>query len=590
MNPNKERDRGRLSRAVEASYKNLEPFRNLVRGLVQDYTGPGYGWGIEKQRVNPINLLNQAVDAYTMSLAANRPRVLVSTHKPELAGFARHYQEAINNLLKEIGLELTLRQAVLDAFFCVGIVKIHRADSAPVQLEQDIWMDPGQPFASNVSLDNWVHDMSAKTYSAVQFAGDMYRVPLDDLESDLYDQKVVKELLDQRAIGGTSKYATADADRLERISRGYETDQDELVPMVDVLDLWVPREKKVFTVDVNANDFSIRHKPLAVMDWDEPEHGPYRLLGFGDVPENIMPNSPALHMAELNRLANNLYRKQGQSAQAAKDVHVYSPADKDSAANIQSARHNEFVASLDPSAVKTLKLGGVDPTTQAFAENVIAMFDRMAGNLGAMLGLGPQADTATQELLIHGAVSKKEAQLQYRTLDFAHGIIEDLAQMLWSDEAKVIPGRISVDGADGYDVDATWYPGDREGEFGDYDLDIDVYSMPYQSPGQRAQAINTLLTTIYVPLAPLMQQQGWQLDVGALREIHAELLNLPRWRDVVKRVAPMEMGGEMGGGSPVTQRTYQHQRVPTQGTPQGQAHVSEMQWLAQGNRQGQGAQ
>lgn len=581
MNPTKETDRNRLSRAVVASFKNLDPFRNLVRGLVQDYTGPGYGWGIAEQRVNPINLLNQAVDAYTMSLAANRPRVMISTHDRDLAGFAKHFEVAMNNLIKEIGLELTLRQAVLDAFFCVGIAKVHIADSALVQLERDRWMDPGQPFASNVAMDNWVHDMSAVRYSQVQFAGDMYRVPLDDLESDLYDQKVVRELRDSKVLGGTTKYGGADGERLERISRGYEVDQDELQPMVDLLDLWVPRERKVFTFPVNAGDFSLKLPPVAVIDWSVPEHGPYRLLGFGDVPENIMPNSPALHMAELNRLANNLYRKQASSAEAAKDVHLYGPSGKESAENIQRARHNEFVAAQDPRDVQTMKLGGVDANTQAFAENVIAMFDRMAGNLGAMLGLGPQAETARQEILIHGAVSKKEAQLQARALEFAIGIVQDLGALLWHDEAKVVPGRIEIDGAAGYEADATWYPGDREGEFSDYDISVDVYSMPYQSPGQRAQAINTLLQTIYVPLSQMMAQQGWQIDVAGLRELHAELTNEPKLRNVITRVSPTQTpGGEGVPGSPITQRTYTHQRVPTQGTPQGQSHASEMAWLA----------
>lgn len=588
MNPSNDVQRSRLSRAVTASYKNLEPFRNLVRGLVQDYTGPGYGWGNTGQRVNPINLMNQAVDAYVMSLAANRPRVMITTPKPALEGFAKHYEVAINNLIAEIGLELTLRQAVLDAFFCVGIVKIHLADSAPVMLEHDLWMDPGQPYASNVSLDNWVYDVSATRYDRVQFAGDIYRVPMEDLESDLYDQKVVKDLKDSGLLTPTSKYGRDDSDRLERITRGHEVDQDEFTPMVDVIDLWIPREKKVFTFPVNAGDFSLRTKPLAVMDWKEPEHGVYRLLGFGDVPENVMPNSPALHLAELNRLANNLYRKQGEKAKSQKDVHLYTPSGKDTAINIRRHSDNAFVAAQDTSDVKTIKLGGVDANTQAFLANVVDMFDRMAGNLSALLGLGPQADTAKQEAMIQGAASKKEAQLQYRTLEFATGVIQDLGHLLWNDQAKVIPGVLGMEGAEGYEVDSTWYPGDREGSFNDYDLSIDIFSMPYQSPGQRAQAINQLLTTIYIPLAPLMAQQGYMINVEALKEIHAEYLNEPQWRNVIQRVAPVETGpAEAGGGSPVTNRSYTHQRVPTAGSQQGRAVQQQQAWLSAGQSQGE---
>lgn len=585
MNPSREADRGRLSRAVKASFRNIEPFRNLVHNLVRSYTGPGYGWGEDGQLTNPINLMNQVVDAYTMSLAANRPRVLISTQKPELAGFAKHYQVAMNNLVREIGLELTLRQAVLDAFFCVGIVKVHLADSAPVQLESDLWMDPGQPFASNVSIDNWVHDMSAKRYSQVQFAGDMYRIPREDLESDVYDQKVVKRLRDDGLLRATTKYQDSeDQSRLERISQGSEVDQDEFLPMIDLLDLWVPREKKVFTFLVDAKDFSFRYEPVAAMDWDGPEHGPYRLLGFGDVPENVMPNSPALHLEEMNRLANNLLRKQSLRAESQKEVFLNTPAGKDSATNVQRAGDNDFVTVADTSDVTSLKIGGIDANTQAFEEGVIAMFDRMAGNLSAMLGLGPQADTAKQEQLIHGAVSKKEAQLQYRTLEFADGVISDLGHMLWKDEAKVIPGTVELDGVEGYDIDSTWYPGDREGRLIDYDLTVDIHSMPYQSPGQRVQAINNLLMSIYVPLAPVMAQQGYGINVGELREIHADLLNEPRFRNVIYRIAPqqMETGGEVP--SPPNDRVYQHQRVPTQGSVAGQQQARQMAWIGNANQ------
>ena len=150
MNLNDEVQRDRLFRAIEASYRELEPFRNLVRGLVDEYVCPGYGAQNKPRREMLVSLMNQAVQAYTMTLAANRPRVLVSTPVDELKYFAKHFQLAMNGLIKEIGLEQTIRKAVKDAFFCVGIVKVHMGDSAPVMLETDLWMDPGQPFASNV--------------------------------------------------------------------------------------------------------------------------------------------------------------------------------------------------------------------------------------------------------------------------------------------------------------------------------------------------------------------------------------------------------------------------------------------------------
>jgi hypothetical protein len=78
-------------------------------------------------------------------------------------------------------------------------------------------------------------------------------------------------------------------------------------------------------------------------------------------------------------------------------------------------------------------------------------------------------------------VSSKEAQMQYRVLDGSSRLIRDLGFLLWNDKAKVIPGRIPIDGTT-YSMDATWTPDDREGAYFDYRINIDVYSMAYQSP------------------------------------------------------------------------------------------------------------
>ena len=594
MDPYDETSRGRLAGkngAMRASFSSLEPFRNLVRGLVDEYTGPAYGSGRKTQKEILLNLSAQAVDAYTMSLAANRPRVLISSRKRELVYFARHYQEAINNLIEEIGLEYTIRGAVLDAFFCVGIVKIHLADSAPVELEQGLWMDPGQPFASCVSLDNWCHDMTAQRFDQVKFAADSYRIPFSDLSSDvsgdLYDQDVVRE------VTPTSKHGMADDERLEKITRSEETDGDEFEPMVDLMDVWIPRDQKVYTFAMDATDrFTTQHPPLAVMDWTGPEHGPYRILSFQDVPENIMPISKASHLAGLARLANNLMRKQSRQANRQRDVNIFTSAGADAAKSIKRAGDGEWVKVDDVKEVGVHKIGGVDQTGHAFTLGVIQMFDRMSNNLGAKLGLGPQSDTVGQDKLIHGAVSASEANLQNRTIDFSRGLIKDLGKMLWDDRVKIVPGQIQVEGAPQYSADTTWRPDHREGQFEDYDLDVDVFSMSHQSPQERAQALNQLITGIYIPMGQMLAQQGGTINLQKLTEIYAELMNLPRLREVIQFITP-EPNPESAQGPKKgshTSREYVRKSVSTGGTMQGRAHVQEQAWLNSGqNNQDQTA-
>ncbi len=74
--------------------------------------------------------------------------------------------------------------------------------------------------------------------------------------------------------------------------------------------------------------------------------------------------------------------------------------------------------------------------------------------------------------------------------------------------------------------------------------------------------LNQLLQTMYAPLLPLLQQQGGTIDMKALTQRYAEMLNQPIIAEVVQfQQAPSmpELGGQQQqqqGKAPVTNRTY----------------------------------
>ena len=79
MNPNRQLDRARLLKAIENSTRVLRPFREVRKKLVKDFVGSMYGSSGDSGRQDIImNLMYQTAETYTMSLAANRPRVLVT--------------------------------------------------------------------------------------------------------------------------------------------------------------------------------------------------------------------------------------------------------------------------------------------------------------------------------------------------------------------------------------------------------------------------------------------------------------------------------------------------------------------------------
>lgn len=573
FDPTDEVQRNRLTKALETSYRNLEWLRNLTRNLVEEYAGSGYGKSKAKKETI-INLMFQTVEAYTMRLVANRPRVMCSTARPELLFFAKKYELATNKLIEAIGLEFTLRRWTLDAYFGMGVVKVHLADSGLVQLEANRWADPGRPYASNVGLENYSFDLSATHKEARQYEADSYRIPFSSLESgDIYDQAVVKELK-------PTTRQTFEEERLDQVARGEVVDDDELEPMIDLADVWIPRDNMIYTFPLDRRGvFSIKGPPVAAMQWYGTERGPYHELGFGEVPENTIPTSMAAQNWPLHRILNSIMRKQSRQAHRQKEVHAYQPGAEKDADKLKNAQDGEFISCASPEQINTIKSGGISPEGQAFVVGGMQMYDRMAGNLTAMLGLGAQAPTAAQEEMIQGQISNKEAQMRYRVQDATTRLIRELAYLLWQDKAQTIPNRMPVEGTN-FDVDATWTPDDREGSPFDYDVGIDVHSMAYSSPAQKWQSILGYVTNVYLPMAPQAMAQGRTLNIDALTNLAAQYLNVPQLNEVIQSSAPVQMAPEESGGMPTnTTRTYERKSVAAGPTPQNQMAQESAAWM-----------
>ncbi len=587
MNPLNAKHRARLFRAIAFSRKQQEDFRVMRKDLIESYVGSNYKKTTAKVRKRIVNLMRMTADIYTMALTANRPRFLISTQFSELNSFARVFQQALNNYVVEMHLEQVFAACALDAFFTMGIAKTYLADSAMVQLEEGIWVDPGRALVEPISMDHWVHDSNASLWHRIKFAGDDYRISHQKVvdDRDIFDRKVTRELK------ATSKYPTNSLGEssVSNLTAGEETDPDEYEPMVDLCDIWLPDEGLQCTWACERGLDEIKNTdPLVVREWDGPESGMYDRLGYSDVPDNIMPVTPGQDLKELDDLMNSLMRKHSQEARARKDIPTFSGDGADDAARVRRASHLQFTKVNDPKALNVMKFGGVDPQTLAFTLSVQEQFSRQAGNLDAMAGLGPQSETATQDQIIMSQVSKKEAKMQYRMAEFAGKIGQKIGHIQWKDELNDQDVEIQVEGLD-QPVRVKWTREDREGDFLQYNFSIELFSMAYQSPSQRVGQITGLLNQIFIPMheAGMLQEAGGQLDLQELTETLAELLNLPRLKNIVKFGQPPQeqRPGPSGGESrqsPVTTRTNIRKNIPTGGTEASRRHTMMMQGMGTG--------
>ena len=557
-------DLNRLHSAIDHSRDAAEPFRRNRKRMMKEFVGSHYNDNGASHEVL-VNLLAMTADVYTIGLAAGSPCVSITTPHRELWPFAYQWQQAINSFVKEIRFAETHQQIVLDAFFSFGIAKIYQAEWEPIQFDEDIWADPGRPYIGRISPDDFGMDMTVKEIRRCRFMWDEYRVSWEAVQtSEDFDRSVINEM------NPTSKWERSD-EQVHDITSGSVTDDDDYEPMVDLMDVYLPELHKVAVFPRHG-----KGRPLKVLDVG-PEGGPFEMLTFADVPDNVMPSSPAQNLMPLHLLYNGLMRKQSRQAKRQKTNPVYRPAGAEDAKRMQRHGDGEWIKVNNPNDVSVVNQGGVDQGNLAFSMGVYDLFDRAAGNLTAMAGLGAQTGTVGQEELIHSAVSRKEAKMQDRDQSFVAKCMSRLGHLMWADKFLNIPMSEEVEPHTGVYADTSWTPEQREGDFFQYNFDVEPYSMHYEPPYAKTQRMERLIAA-FQNLYPLIQEAGGTLDVQELFKQYGELLRFPQADQLITFNAPtsVERPGPQGvnQGMPAeTTRNYVRHNVPTGGTQESRSNV-----------------
>ena len=573
--------RGRLLKAIKSSRDALEPFRRVRKELIKDYVGSWYAeTGAENKTL--INLINQTARIYTISLAANNPQVLVSTPRTENIAFARRFEINLNKLISDMALDQTFRMIVLDAFFCIGcgVVMMRDTDTrfhGLLEGEEDVWIDPGQPWFNRVSLDDLILDMSAKELSKMRYCGHRYRA---DYEKVMDEPGYSKKVKDKLRPTSRSHHDSTGAAR-DIASDSGSAEDDDLKDMVWLMDLWIPENNSIVTMPCYQDDL----EPLIERDWTGSQGGPYKFLSLGDTPDNVIPTSPAVNLKGLHDLQNRLHRRMEEDSDAHRVVNTYSPAGADDANKIKNAGRNDWVRMNNPKELGQVEVGGIDQRDMAMATFVQTEYDRMAGNLQAMGGLGPQAATLGQEELVHGALGKNVADMRLSVVNFAAECILDLGRLMWEDETLELRTSMPV-GNSGIQVSSDWTPDYRMGDFEDYQFRVEPYSMIFKTPQQHLQEYFQVLREI-APLWPMFQASGATLNVQVLVKEMARLMNKPEIEQLITFAVPAEMlGGDENTvrQAPHTVRETVRKNVPTGGTADARS-AAMIQSLMGGNPQ-----
>ena len=561
--------RGRLLKAIKASREAMEPFRKVRKLLIQDYCGSWYNTEGD-QDGTLVNLINQTARIYTVALAANNPQVLVTTPREDVLPFARKFEANLNKLISDMSLDKTFRAIMMDAFFCLGcgVVMMRDTDTrfhGLLEAEEDVWLDPGEPWLNRVSFDDLILDMPAKELTKMRYCGHRYRADYEKVMDEPGYSKKVKEKL--KPIQRESQDTTGAARDIS--TEWGSAEDDDMKDMVWLQDIWIAENNSIVTMACDQDE-----EPLIEREWTGSQAGPYKFLSLGDTPDNIIPTSPAMNLKGMHDFQNRLHRRMAADSEAHRTINVYPPGNAEEAERYRTAERNAWVMGKSPEQIKQFEVGGVDQRDLAVSSFIQGEFDRQAGNLLAMGGLGAQASTVGQEELIHGQQSKNVADMRMAVVAFANESILDLGRLMWEDETLEIQSSIPV-GNSGIEVRSDWKPGERKGNFEDYQFRVEEYSMVFKTPEQKLQGLFQVLHEV-APLWPMFQSSGATIDAEALIDEIARLMNRPELKRIITFANPAsELGGDQNTvrQSPVTERTNIRKNVGTGGGAEARSNA-----------------
>lgn len=549
----------------------------------------GDNWTIADKRTTVTNLLFRAYETFSFDLSSNRPRCEISSLVRQNAWFASTFQIAVNNYAKKIKFDAELLACIQDAILGMGVMKRYWApsgeelevlnpdaqepglDAGPEEWRdysdtQYIKVDAGQPMLERVDPFDFIWDTAQPRRRYFRYECHRYRRSLSDVKSDRrYNSKVRFELK------AGSKFGANTQERAQRLGElGYQHDVDELEPMVTLVDVYLPQEKMYYVL---AEDESLA--PLYSGKWDGAPGGPFSLLIFSQAPDNFTPISLLANLETIHDAVNSTLRKMLRQAQHQKEAMGYAASEGDAIRHRDVADGGMFRLT-SPESLLPVKWGGVSPSLAQFNSTLQQLGNREGGNLDLIAGIAPQAQTARQDEMLHERNGIMQNHRVQNVAAFTGECFEALGWMLWHDVSTKVRAKREIPGTD-IQIDASWYPEQREGDIDDYEFNFTPYNETYISPADKMQMVNGLLTNFYLPMLPALNQSGQTIDLSGMPEFHATMGNAPELRQfIVPMSAPP--GGSQNTGAPespigqplpVSQRvgnpnrTYQHEHATT---------------------------
>jgi hypothetical protein len=589
-----------ISRAINASADKFSHFRQargrFMAAMVGRFYGKSGGITPEDRKAAPLNLMHSAVSTLVPNLVFNNPRTKVRTNILMYRDYTDTLELATNHLIQKARLRDELRKAVMDSIFMAGFMNTGLADSGQYIQIEGMDYQVGQPFAERVDPDDMILDSMARDWDEQAFIGKRIRVPLEELQaSGLYDPDALEQSWQM-----TSRYdgAGQEIGEAERLSGG-KVSEDEFRKYIDLAEVYIPSEQRIVTLPYVKG--AIHDKFIRTAEYNGPETGPYHMLGYAYVPDNLLPVAPAAVWYDLHVLGNRIARKLSRQSERLKRVLAYEPMATEDVNQIADADDGETVPVQNINAIKEVQYGGTGKEAYEWMEWVKRNFSEQAGNIDMLSGQGTNAPTATQAEMLQANTSVRLSDMQGQVYNFTAGIVRDLAFYLHTDPLIELP---LVRRKDGVETQVVYTPEMRRGEWMDYNLDVEPFSMGRPDPNMAVRRRMEFATNVIPAAAQAMMLMGPGFNIGAFLKRMAldvgiedadEWLSTPEvqaW--VVQRMQqtlatgnPGKAAGAAQPGLPLPGTAQPNQPVPTMMGPTGGISPSTETAMAQQETSGE---
>jgi hypothetical protein len=593
-----------VSKAINVSFSKFDHFRKGRGRFMTQMVGRFYSkinnGNKDDRKAQPLNFMYSGVTTLVPNLVYNDPKVKIRTDILAYRDYADTLELAVNHLHRRIDLRMTLRKAIVDSIFMAGFIKTGLASGDSFITMDGVDVEIGQPYAERVDPDDIVLDPMARDWDEQAFIGNRFRANLDDLiATGLYEPDLLEKL--------ASRTETEDSKGLAAKLTGAmpESEMADIQRYVDLVEVYLPREKIVVTLPYQKN--ATEDKFLRVADYQGPDRGPYHMLGYAYVPDNILPIPPASIWYDLHVMGNRIARKLSRQSERIKRVLAYESSAVEDVNEIAEADDGETVRVDDISKIKEVQYGGAGKESYDWMEWTQQRFSEQAGNIDMLSGSGSNTPTATQAEMLQANTSVRLGDMQNQVYNFAAEVAQDLTFFVHTDPLIDLP---LVRRRDGAEQQVVYTPEMRQGEWLDYNIKVQPYSMARPDPNMAVRRKLEFATNVIPAASQAAMMLGPGFKIGAFLQrmaLEVGIEDADEWLNTVEmqmhimqQLQMAQMTGDAGkangmlkqpmgmGGSFNPQQPNPGQMGPTGGISPGTERAQAQQETAgelQGSRQ-----